>query len=50
MISRAQIGSPRAWDYHQEIILETIFNMRPEIKKQMGMENLTRIFSHDKSE
>ena len=36
MLNAAQIGSPRAWDYHQEIIVETIFNMRSEVKSKWG--------------
>ena len=36
MISVNQIGSPRAWDYHQEIILETIINLHPEVDQHPG--------------
>lgn len=32
MVDVKAIGSPRAWDLHQEIIMETIINLRPEIK------------------
>ena len=33
MINVKAIGSPRAWDLHQEIIVETIVNMRSEVKQ-----------------
>ena len=36
MIDVKAIGSPRAWDLHQEIIIETILNMRPEVKLHRG--------------
>lgn len=36
MINVKAIGSPRAWDLHQEIIVETIFNMRQEVKQHRG--------------
>lgn len=36
MISVKQVGSPRAWDYHQEIILETIINLHPEVDQHPG--------------
>ena len=36
MINVKAIGSPRAWDLHQEIIIETIVNLRPEVKAHRG--------------
>ena len=36
MIDVKAIGSPRAWDLHQEIIVETLFNLRPEVKLHRG--------------
>ena len=36
MIDVKTIGSPRAWDLHQEIIIETILNLRPEVKQHRG--------------
>ena len=36
MINAKSIGSPRAWDLHQEIIVETLFNLRPEVKLHRG--------------
>jgi hypothetical protein len=36
MIDVKSIGSPRAWDLHQEIIVETIVNLRPEVKLHRG--------------
>lgn len=36
MINAKAIGSPRAWDLHQEIIVETLLNLRPEVKMHRG--------------
>lgn len=36
MIDVKAIGSPRAWNLHQEIIVETIINLRPEVKQHLG--------------
>ena len=36
MIDVKAIGSPRALDLHQEIIVETIINLRPEVKQHCG--------------
>ena len=33
MINVKAIGSPRAWDLHQKIILKTIVNMMPEVEQ-----------------
>jgi len=36
MIDVKKIGSPRAWDLHQEIIVETLINLRPEVRLHRG--------------
>lgn len=36
MINVKAIGSPRAWDLHQEIIVETIINLYKEVKQNRG--------------
>jgi len=36
MIDAKAIGSPRAWNLHQEIIVETLFNLRPEVRLLRG--------------
>ena len=33
MINAKAIGSPRAWDLHQKIIIKTIVNMMPEVEE-----------------
>lgn len=40
MIDIKPIGSPRAWDLHQKIILKTIINMMPEVERHMGWDIL----------
>ena len=36
MIDAKAIGSPRAWNLHQEIIVETLLDLRPEVKLHRG--------------
>ena len=40
MIDAKAIGSPRAWDLHQKIIVKTIFNMMPEVEVNPGWDIL----------
>ena len=40
MINAKAIGSPRAWDLHQKIIVKTIFNMMPEVEANPGWDIL----------
>ena len=40
MINAKAIGSPRAWDLHQKIILKTIVNMMPEVEQNIGWDIL----------
>ncbi|MBO7454917.1 MAG: hypothetical protein J6T76_00785 [Paludibacteraceae bacterium] len=40
MIDAKAIGSPRAWDLHQKIIVKTIFNMMPEVEEHRGWDIL----------
>ena len=40
MIDVKAIGSPRAWDLHQKIILKTFVNMMPEVEEHHGWDIL----------
>ena len=40
MINAKAIGSPRAWDLHQKIIVKTIVNMMPEVEEHPGWDIL----------
>lgn len=40
MINAKAIGSPRAWDLHQKIIIKTIVNMMPEVEENPGWDIL----------
>ena len=40
MINAKAIGSPRAWDLHQKIIVKTIVNMMPEVEANPGWDIL----------
>lgn len=40
MINAKAIGSPRAWDLHQKIIIKTIVNMMPEVEEHPGWDIL----------